>query len=244
MPDYGQLAAEQLPHTVPVTAPPYPPPPWPLPGARLLKVTYETEKEVPLRWLPPSLGRPIPPYAHIVVASFPETPVGPFSLAVQTIGCRARFLVRAYSLQAVTDSPVALMALREVWGFPCLLGRIAIAEKEGEVEAQVEVGGRTVCVAALLAGAPIDVEVVRFDPYLNLRLLPPVQEGQPPPHISLAQIDPHYQFHRALRGRAEVRFPKPSEGAPWHLVPFLAPVVAVWTEADTELPFARFVMPY
>jgi hypothetical protein len=60
MPDYGQLAAEQLSHTVPVVAPPYPPPPWPLPGARLLKVTYETEKEVPLRWLPPAWGGPSP----------------------------------------------------------------------------------------------------------------------------------------------------------------------------------------
>jgi hypothetical protein len=244
MPDYGQLAAEQLPHTVPIVAPAYPPPPWPLPGARLLKVTYETEKGVALRWLPPSLGRPIPPYAHIIVGHYPESPIGPFSLAVQALGCRSRFLVRAYTLQAVTDSPTALLALREMWGFPCLLGKVAIEEKGGDVEARVEVSERTVCAAALRQGTPIDVEVVRFDPYLNLRLTSSIQQGQPPPHISLAQIDPHYEFKQALRGRAEVRFPQPSEGAPWHLVPFLWPVIAVWVEADTELPFARFVMPY
>jgi hypothetical protein len=136
------------------------------------------------------------------------------------------------------------VALREVWGFPCLLGRVTLAEEGGDVQARVEVGGRTVCLAALRDGGPIDLEAVRFDPYLNLRLLPPVQGGQPPPHLSLAQIDPHYQFRAALRGRAEVAFPEASEGAPWHLVPFLAPVVAVWVEADTELPYARFVMPY
>nr|WBU15431.1 acetoacetate decarboxylase (ADC) [uncultured bacterium] len=244
MPDQGQMAADRLPHTLPVVSPPYPPPPWPLPGARLLKVTYETDKETVLRWLPTSLGRPIPPYAHIIVARFPETPVGPFSLAVQALGCRARFLVRAYSLQAITDSPTALVALREMWGFPCLLGSIALKEGEGEVEARLEVGGEPVCTAALRGGTPIDAELVRFDPYLNLRLTPSVQEGQPPPYLALAQIDPHYEVKRALRGKAEVSFPRPTEGAPWHLLPFLAPVVAVWAEADTELPFARFVLPY
>src|SRR3990170_1608975 len=108
MPDYGRLTQDELPHTLPAVSPLYPPPPWPLPGARILKLVFETDKETVLRWLPPALSRSSPPYAIITVAHYPESPVGPFSLATQYIGCRARIFIRALALQAIVDNARAL----------------------------------------------------------------------------------------------------------------------------------------
>src|SRR3989337_4548487 len=63
MPDYGRLTQELLPHASPAVAPLYPPPPWPLPGARILKLLFETDTG-PLPPLPaPPAGPPSPPPA-------------------------------------------------------------------------------------------------------------------------------------------------------------------------------------
>ncbi|MBI1885959.1 MAG: acetoacetate decarboxylase family protein [Chloroflexi bacterium] len=244
MPDFGRLSADRLPHTTPVAAPLYPPPPWSLPGAEILKVTFEIDKDVCLNWLPPSLGRTSPAYAHVIIARYPESPVGPFSLATQYLGCRSRMFVRAYTVQAVTDNEAALSALRETWGFPCKLGRVELSRKGGAVEAGVERGGRRLVAVSFSDGAPIDAESVRFDPVLNLRLVPAVQEGKPPALVELAQIGPAYTIREALRGKAAVTYPEPSEGDPWHLLQPLYPIAAVFVVADTELPYARFVQPY
>ncbi len=57
MPDYGRLTQERLPHALPLVSPLYPPPPWPLPGARILKLAFETDQDTVLNWLPPTLSR-------------------------------------------------------------------------------------------------------------------------------------------------------------------------------------------
>ena len=45
MPDAGRLTEDLVAHTAPVLSPAYPPPPWKLPGARMLRVLFETDKE-------------------------------------------------------------------------------------------------------------------------------------------------------------------------------------------------------
>ncbi|HEY3240805.1 MAG TPA: acetoacetate decarboxylase family protein, partial [Acidimicrobiia bacterium] len=118
MPDYGTVAAEDLPTTTPQLAPLYPALPWALPGARLVKLAFEVDLEFTRRVLPAGLARPTPPYGTLVVTDAPESPFGPFRLAAQTLACRYRNFARTYVLQAVVDNPVALAALREVWAYP------------------------------------------------------------------------------------------------------------------------------
>ena len=244
MPDYGRLTEERLPATAPAIAPLYPPGPWPLPGARVLKVLYETDAEPVLTWLPPKLSRSSPPYAVLTVAHYPESPVGPFSLATQAIGCRAAFFIRAFTLQAVTDNPAAMAALRELWGYPCKLGAIDLVTDGGNASAAVSYGGDTVAEVTLSGGAPIEGSSVRFDPVLNLRLAPSLEEGRRHDIVQMVQIDPDLEGRDAHRGQGAVRFPSTSEAAPWHLLPIRYIISTVSCTVDTELPLARFVMPY
>lgn len=244
MPDLGRLNQEKLPHTYPFVAPLYPPPPWPLEGARFLRVTYEIDKDVALTWLPTSLSRSSPAYAHTIIAHYPSSPIGPFALASQYIGCRSRMLIRAYTLQAVVDNEVALSALREVWGYPCKLGRVEMQQRGDSAEASVSRDGRSLCRITLREGIPLHGSLIRFDPVLNVRLAPPIEEGKPPPFLEMVQVDPEFKIKEALRGEGSVTYPSPLEGDPWHLLQPLNIITATYVVADTELPFARFVMPY
>ena len=244
MPDYGRLTEERLPATGPAIAPLYPPAPWPLPGAIVLKVLYETDADPVLTWLPPKLSRSSPPYAVLSVAHYPSSPVGPFSLATQSIGCRAAFFIRAFTLQAVTDNPAAMAALRELWGFPCKLGAIDLTVADSSASASVQVGGGTIAEVTLSEGAPIEGSSVRFDPVLNLRLAPSLEDSRRHDIVQMVQIDPELEGRDAHRGRGEIRFPSTSEDAPWHLLPARHIISTVSCAVDTELPLARFVIPY
>ncbi len=244
MPDLGRLKRDRLPHALPVTAPAYPPPPWPLPGARTLKLAFETDAETALNWLPPSLGRTSPAYAIITVTHYPESPIGPFSLAAQYLGCRASMFIRAFTLEAVTDNVRALTAIREVWGFPARLGRVRLTAGSRSARGRVTVEGRTLADLRLSRAEPCSPELIRFDPVLNVRLIGNVQPGKRHSLLEMAQIDPEYRIEEAVRGRASLTYPSPSEGAPWHLIRPLNMISATYSVGDTELPLARFVMPY
>lgn len=242
MPDQGRLTEQRVPHTSPALAPLYPPPPWKLPGVRVLKVMYETDAEPLLTWLPPRLTRSSPPYAVITVAEHPQSPVGPFSLAVQYLGCRAGFFIRALSLQAVTDSIPAMAALREVWGYPCTPGAVTLSP-DGTMASIERDDGLLACLE--LSGLqPVDAELLRFDPVLNLRLCPSLEDGKRHDLVQLAQVDPDYSVQSARRGSATVDLRLSGDGASWAVLPVRNVISAAYCEMNTELPLARFVMPY
>lgn len=244
MPDLGHLKRDRLPHALPFTSPLYPPAPWPLPGARVLKLTFETDADTLLRWLPSSLGRTSPAYAIITVAHYPESPIGPFSLATQYLGCRARIFIRAFALHAVTDNARALPALRELWGVPAKLGAVSLTEEATGASATVSVDGRTVAELRMSAGEPCDPQLIRFDPMLTVRLVANIQEGRRFSLMEMAQIDPELKVNEVVRGRGHLTYPDSSEGDPWRLLPALNVISAFHCVMDTELPLARFIVPY
>ena len=242
MPDQGRLTEPRVPHTSPAVAPLYPPAPWKLPGARVLKVMYETDVEPLLSWLPPKLTRSSPPYTVITVAEHPESPIGPFSLAAQYLGCRAGFFIRALTLQAVTDSATAMAALREVWGYPCRLGTASLGGDGDTRTATVGESGAPLASLEVAGATPIEGDLVRFDPVLNLRLFPSLEEGKRHDLVQLVQIDPDYAVNTARRGLGRVEFP--AAESPWSVLPARNVISAAYCEMDTELPLARFVTPY
>jgi len=236
MPEYGRLGQDTLAHTSPALAPLYPPPPWPLKNARVLKIAYETDAAPVIRWLPPRLSRSAPPYAIITVARYPDSPVGPFSLAAQYIGCRAGMFVRAFTIQAVTDNTTAIAALREVWGYPCTLGSVEMSA-DG-LSANVKSDDESLVDVSIAEAKPIDPEAMRFDPVLNVRAVPSLEEGRTHDLLQLLQIDPEHEIGESLRGVGSLAL----DG--WNVLPVRNVISSVFCVVNTELPLARFVMPY
>jgi hypothetical protein len=237
MPEYGRLGQDILAHTSPALAPLYPAPQWPLKNVRILKITYETDAAPVIQWLPPRLSRSAPPYAIVTIAHYPESPVGPFSLAAQYIGCRAGMFVRAFTIQAVTDNATSLAALREVWGYPCTLGAIEL-DADGLSATVKGTSGQRLAEAAIADAKPIDPEAMRFDPLLNVRAIPSLEEGRTHDLLQLLQIDPEHEIGESLRGVGSLKL----DG--WDVLPVRNIIASVSCTLNTELPLARFVMPY
>lgn len=244
MPIYGRLAEDRLPHASPIPAPLYPPPPWPLQNARLLKLVFETSDDAVLDWIPPKLTRSTPPYATIIVASYPESPIGPFNVATQYVGCRAGFFIRAFALEAIVDNSAAMAALREVWGLPCKLGEVAMERSDGVVSAAISRDGELLARVALTDGQPIDSSSARFDAVLTVRATPSIEEGKRHDLLQLVQIDPDYEIAECVRGTGSIEYGPHTDTDPWDRVPMLNMIAATDCLVNTEMPLARYVMPY
>ncbi len=134
-----------------------------------------------------------------------------------------------------------MAALREVWGYPCTPGVIN-RSSDGTV-ATVEADGVPLARIELAASEPVEAELLRFDPVLNLRLLPSLEDGKRHDLVQLVQIDPDYTVRAARRGPGHVEFPT-TVGSQWGILPVRNVISAAYCEMDTELPLARFVTPY
>jgi hypothetical protein len=141
------------------------------------------------------------------------------------------------------DSVPALLALREVWGLPCKLGDVTLSSKSGRVEGIVA-RGRKLAEVYMDSMETIEPDLVRIDPVLALRLAPSIQENVRHDLIQLVQLDPEFEIKSSSRGSGSVTYPTSGEDDAWDVLPCRNVVSAVHCELDTELPLARFVMPY
>jgi hypothetical protein len=211
-------------------------PAWPLPGAEILQLAWEVSDES-LDLLPRAMHPAVPPYATLLVTSYPESPVGPFNLALLRLMGRAGAHPRGYVMAAVASTPDSVHALRKQWGFPAELGGITLRRYHDQVTAVVSRDGEPLIEAALINPEPISAGDVQYIHSVTLARLP--DGDRPTPH--LVQVDPHYTLRQAERGRPKVRR---FETAVWNaktLAP-LAPIAASVTTCDTDLPQIRFVM--
>jgi hypothetical protein len=209
---------------------------WALPRAEVLQLAWEVGDST-RALLPRAMHPAVPPYATMVVTACPESPVGPFSMALLRLMGRAGAHPRGYVIGAVASTPAAVTALRERWGFPDDLGSIALRHYHDRVIAAVTRQGAPVLEASLVDPEPISGAQVQYIHSVTLASLDEGGRAEP----LLVQVDPHYTFHSAERGRPEVRR---FDGAAWNagsLAP-LSPISASLVTCDTDLPQIRFVM--
>jgi hypothetical protein len=211
-------------------------PAWTLPGAEILQLAWEVRDES-RALLPRAMHPAVPPYSTLVVTTFPESPVGPFALALLRLMGRAGAHPRGYVQGAVATSPEAVSALRGRWGFPAELGGVTVRRYHDRVIATVTRQGAPILEAALVDPEPISGAELQYIHTVTLAGVGETGEAAP----VLVQIDPHYSIQKAARGRPRVqRF----DGAPWDAAALepLHPISASFATCDTDLPQIRFVM--
>ncbi len=236
MPSFGTLDTKaRLAGTPLVTRPATEP--WTLPGATVLQLMYEIDEPAMLASLPPALHPTIPPTLHLVFLRAPETSVGPFTLALLRIGCRASAFQRAFVTRAYCDSEPAALELRERWGFDARPAHVRLTRRHDRVTGEVELDGRPILSCDLIDPIAIGADDVRYVDHLNLARLSRAGAAVP----RLLQVDPGWAIKTADRGEPRVvAFDADAWSAPGVRPAY--PVSASVVLADVTLPKLRFAI--
>jgi hypothetical protein len=209
---------------------------WTLPGAEILQLAFEVPRATG-SLLPRAMHPAIPPYATIWVTRYPDSPVGPFTLAQLRLMGRAGAHPRGLVLGAVASTTEAATALRQRWGLPAVPGQVTFTRRHDRITATVTRDGATVLDCGLIDPEPISASDVQYIHSVTLAQAP--LDGKTAP--LLVQVDSRYTLKKADRGRPHVGV---LETAAWNAGPLrvLNPIAATVTSSDTDLPRIRFVM--
>ena len=237
MPLYGQLDTSTLRQDLPEMAD-FDTEAWELPGADLVYLALEVKADVVDPLLPKALHPAVPRYLTILVAQYPESPVGPFCLAQIRLMARAGVHPRGYVVQAYADQDSATTELRRRWGFPVQTAdAIALRVHHDRVFATVDKGGRTLLDCALSHYEVVAGTDITYISSVHLARVTAIDAPGP----RLVQVDPRYTIHRAARGRPQLLG---LDTDAWHCqnVTVVNPIIGTFTTVDTDLPRIRFVM--
>ncbi len=209
---------------------------WTLKGAQILNVYYEVDIDLAQQLLPVTVRPVIPAYAMFNVTHYPESPVGPFTIADVRLGCRAGVRPRGLTLASYVDSEAAARELAHRWGFPARVGKVAlrafhdrvvgrVVTAEGKPALEVEMLDRD-----FISGG--DIQYVS-----SMHLCRNREDGK----LTIVQCDPEWTFSKAERGRPNlVSF----DSALWNggdKVRPNWPISASYAIADVTLSKIRYV---
>lgn len=209
---------------------------WALKGAQILNVHYEINNDTVCDLIPVALRPAIPAYAIFNVTHYPDTPVGPFSIAEVRVGCRAAVRPRGFVLRSYVDSDKAAQELARRWGYPTVVGKVALRAFHDRVTGRVT----TADGASALEVEMLDRDFISGNDvqYLSsMQLARNKEDGK----LVLVQIDPEWTFSRAERGRPHlIALDSKSWGA-GEMLRADWPISASYTVADVSLAPIRYV---
>lgn len=210
---------------------------WTLPKAETMQLLVEVPRATTEGLLPKAMHPALPSYVMLAVTRYPESPVGPFNLAVLRLGSRAGAHPRGFLLGAVASSSAAAKELRARWGFPVEQGEVKFLRRHDRVTGTVKKDGKTILDCALVNPQPVsggDVQYINWVTAVNAPL-----DGTTQP--MLIQVDPKYTFHKAERGKAQV---DAFDATAWNAgaLQLAGAIVGTCCTVDTDLPRIRFVM--
>jgi len=123
MPLYGSLDLTAVAQTLP-TLPNLDTESWALPKAEMMQLLIEVPRSSTDGLLPKAMHPALPSYVILAVTKYPDSPVGPFTLAVLRLGSRAGAHPHGFLLGAVASTDAAAKELRARWGFPVEAGEV------------------------------------------------------------------------------------------------------------------------
>ena len=142
-PRYGKLDLDSWGKSAP-TISGYKTEPWILKGAKILSINMEIDDDPADNLIPAAMHPSIPEYAIFCVTSYPESPVGPFSIAEVRVSGRTGVRPRGFVLRSYCNTEDARRELTARWGYPNVAGDVKLDIRHDRVVARVDAGGKPV----------------------------------------------------------------------------------------------------
>jgi len=207
---------------------------WVLKNAELLAISIEIQP-VARALLPPGMHPSVPMYAVFSVGRFPESPVGPFTMAQVLISGRVGIRPRGFALKTLVNNEAARRELAARWGYPVAPGEARITSRHDRVQAEVRAGGVSV-ECELTDREPI--EGSDSEPLASTNLARNAADGK----LVLIQVEPAYEYGKAERGRPRVLSFDQTVWRAGGDVQLNQGITAVYSQCDMALPPPRFIM--
>jgi acetoacetate decarboxylase len=240
----GRMTPDRFGFTMPVGAPLYPPLPWQYRRARFFTVTYETDPDAAADALPEGLSFAEPAVAHVTFASYPETPVGHYNEALQTIECAWQGQALGFVNRIVLDNDGALAAGREVLGYCKKLARVDWKESADGLEVTVERGGGLMARVHARLGPASPVGAGGPSYTANIRLIPSAEEGAPPSVSELVQVSNALFVHETRPAEATLEFGPVADTEAWSALPVRRVLSAGLAVSDFTLNYGTVLARY
>jgi hypothetical protein len=208
---------------------------WTLKGAEILNVYYEVKNEPFPSLMPVTLHPVIPSYAMFNVTHYPESPVGPFSIADVRVGCRAGVRPRGLTLKSYVSTEAAAKELANRWGYPTSVADVYLRAFHDRVVGRVKVNGRTILEVEQLDREFISGNDIQYISSMHLC------RNKEDSKLVIVQLDPEWTFLKAERGRPHLAaFDAHAWNGGDQLIPAW-PISASFAVADTTLSPIRYI---
>lgn len=250
----GQLRVDQFGHTGPVSGTNIDKPPFFYRDAEITTFDFETDTDAAAAIVPEGIE-----IAHDVArvrvffADFHFSTLGPYREAMLSIHCTFGGRRILYTPYLIVTGDIGLIAGREIWGAPKLLGGISFENKNATVTCTVE---RPAGVSQIARGTirPRDIVEPRPGsdlPMVNLKIIPSAEEGAPPEVCQLVEVGMESAVQRGADGRpflftgpATLELPSASPADPWGDLPVKRVLRATYGKWDTVLHPGRILHRY
>lgn len=249
----GRLTPDRFGFAMPVTNPPFDPPPYQYRDIEMLSFVYETDGEAAADIVPEGLVvADAPALATVSFPDFHFSTLGAYREAVLGVRCLWEQEPVLYCAALFVTDDIGELGGRDVYGFPKLLARIEWSREHNLIAAWVErPSGKRIVTGVLRPRDPLPLPLEEPLPNVTLKVIPSPEEDAPPEVAELVRTPSGFRvttgpdgLPEGLSGPGGVTFDSPSALDPWAALPVRRMVSASWTRGTGTLGFGRVVKRY
>lgn len=250
----GALRPDSFGFTGPVSAPNIDPPPHFYRGTEMATFDFETDTAAAAAIVPEGLLiAHEPARARLIFANFTFSTLGAYREAMLTIACTWEGRRVMYCPYLIVTDDVALIAGREIWGAPKLLGAVAWDFSNAVLTCSVErpVGVNRIATAMIRPRDLVEQGGTGGPPLVFLKLIPSPERDARPEVCELVEVAIDSTMHRTTDGRpqlfsgpARVHFDPVSVADPWASLPVLRMIRGTYGTFDSVLGPGRVLHRY
>lgn len=223
----GRLSVEDYGATMPVTGEAVQKPPFYYRHMEMMFLTYRTDEDAALAWLPDVMELDDTPMVTIILAYYGRSTFGPYHEAMISIRARWEGEVVSYYPALFTDNEAPLIGGREIWGFAKKLAHIEVRHESEVMMGLVErPTGNRLLTGTMRNVTNVAVEDFALTPSVSMRMFPSADESRRPALAELVgsalELKPHVGANGLpdiWTGPGNVHYDAPSEIDPWYKLP-------------------------
>jgi acetoacetate decarboxylase len=244
----GKLKPELFGYTMPVTMPPFDPPPYYYRGIEMLGFAYETDDEAAAAMVPEGLAlADSPAVAQVIFPNFHFSTLGSYKEVILGLSCLWEDQPVTYTVGLFVNNEIGLIGGREPYGFPKLFANIEWRKERNLISAWVErPAGKRICTGVL---RPRDIlESTESPPLVTLKVIPSPEENAPPEVCELVMVNSTFDLIVGSDGKGEgfagpgnVTFDSPSVIDSYFRLPVRRVLGGTWGRYNSVLPYGKVI---